>query len=79
MFRHLKEQLMHIYFKYKLQIIRKLLLSYIYLLIKCTSRRSSLPILFLKYEYTLRFSNFLQIGSSNSSCNCWFDIIVDYF
>ena len=29
----------------------------------------------LKEDYTLRFSNFLIIGMSNSSVNCCFDVV----
>ena len=47
-----------------------------YLLINCISAGSAYQILFLKDEYTLRFSNVLVIGLYNSSYV--FDIVL-YF
>ena len=45
------------------------------LLINCIPAKSILQTLSLKDEYTFRFSNFLIIGSCNSSPNSWFHII----
>ena len=53
----------------------KNLIHLLYLLINCISTRSTSKLLPIKDEYTSRFSNFLIIGLSSSSDNCWFDII----
>ena len=47
-----------------------------YLLINCISAGSAYQILFLKDEYTLRFSNVLVIGLYNSSYV--FDIVLHF-
>ena len=47
-----------------------------YLLINCISAGSGYQILFLKDEYTLRFSNVLVIGLYNSSYV--FDIVLHF-
>ena len=49
-----------------------------YLLINCISAGSAYQILFLKDEYTLRFSNVLVIGLYNSPANYVFDIVLHF-
>ena len=42
----------------------------------CISTRSAPQLLFIKYECTFRFTNYLIIDLRNFSANSWFDIIL---